>query len=154
MTAASPSAALRSGVRARIAGRSGGSYVVRWSLGIAAAAVVIVLAIVWPDREAPVDAPASSPAVATIAPPPAMNPSIEPGPTPPGPVVGQALPGSPGEPNRVRPPSEESPADRRMALVEPLVVMRLEEFNPLGVDGIEIQTLTVEALSLEPLSLQ
>jgi hypothetical protein len=41
-----------------------------------------------------------------------------------------------------------------MAFVGPLVVEPLEDLDPLGLNGIEIHMLTVEALSLEPLSLQ
>jgi len=153
LTAAPPSPALRSAVRRRIPGHADfRSAWRRWPVSIAAAAAVIALATVWPDRKAPVDSPASSPAVATVTPPPALDPSIEPRPTPPGPVAGLAFPGSPGEPARVRPTSE-SLLEGPTTLTEPLVMEPLE-LNPLGVDGIEIRTLTVEALSLEPLSLQ
>jgi hypothetical protein len=131
MTAASPSAALRSGVRARIAGRAGGSHAMRWSLGIAAAAAVIVLAILWPDREAPVDTPASRPAVATVAPPPAIDPSIEPEPTPPGPVVRRAS------------PENESPLQVEML-----------ELQPLDLEPLDVPVLALEAWDVEPLALQ
>ena len=141
MTAATPSAAFRSGVRARIAGRSGGSHGVRWSLGIAAAAAVIVLALVWPDREAPVDVPASRETVATVATPAGTNPSIGPGQTEPATVVGQAT-------------TEESLPDGPLASVGPLVVEPLEDLDPLGLNGIEIPTLTVEAMTVAPLSQQ
>jgi hypothetical protein len=131
MTAASPSAALRTGVRDRIAGRSGGSHVVRWSLGIAAATAVIAFAVVWSDREAPVNAPASSPPVASVAPPPAIDPSIEPGPTPLGPVVGRAL------------PETESP-----------IQIEMMDFQPLELEQLGVPLLALEGWDVEPLALQ
>jgi len=130
-TAASPSAALRSGVRDRIAGRSAGSHVLRWSLGVAAGATVIVLAIVWPDREATLDTSASGAAVATIAPPPASEPSIEPGPAPPRPVARPALPES--EPNR------------RVEMLE---------LEPLELELLSVPLLALEGRDVEPLAMQ
>ena len=130
LTAASPSAALRSGVRARIAGRSASSHAVRWSLGIAAVAAVILLAIVWPGREAPVATPASREAIAAIVRPPATTPPIEAGP-PPRPVVRPAVPDS------------ESPLEVEILELQPL------ELEPLGVP-----LLAVEGWDVEPLALQ
>jgi hypothetical protein len=150
MTAASPSAALRSGVRARIAGRAGG-HVLRWSLGIAVAAAVIVLAIVWPDREATSDAPGSRASVAELVPPAAADRSIEPGPIQTPVVAGR---GWPGEPDRVRQTNAELLPGGPVVSVAPLAVEPLADLEPLRLNGIEIQTLTVETLSLEPLSLQ
>ena len=131
MTMASPSAALRSGVRARIAGRSGSSHAARWSLGVAAAAVVLVVAIVWPGREPTKDVPSSREAIATVAPPPAIDPSIESGPAPPGPVVGRGLPES-----------------------EPPIQVEMLELQPLELEPLGVPLLALEGWDVEPLALQ
>jgi len=139
MMAASPSAALRSGVRDRIAGRSGGSHVGRWPLGIAAAAAVIALATVWPDRKAPVDPPASSPAVVTVAPPPAIDPSMESRPM----VIRDA----PVQPDTVRPGRAQALS---IASGPPLEVEQLE-WAPLETPALDDSMLVVEGLQIEPL---
>jgi hypothetical protein len=156
MTAAPPSAALRVAIRARITGPASVSRTwPRWSIRIAAAAAMIVFAIVWADREARIDVPASSrESVATNVSPGAPELSIEPRLTEPGSVVGGALLGLPGEPNRVRPTNEESIPDGLLASVGPLVVQPLEDLDPLGLNGMEIPTLTVEAMTVAPLSQQ
>jgi hypothetical protein len=162
MMAALPSAALRTRIRDRIAGRPAVSPVLRWSVGVAAAATVIVLAIVWPSREAPVDIPPSRESIATIVPPPAIDPSAQPRQTEPRAVVGRALSGSPGEPNPPSPtgfgearPTDEKPfADETMAFLGPLVIEPLMDLEPIELSGIEISTLAVEAMTVAPLSQQ
>jgi hypothetical protein len=126
-----PPAALRSAVSAQITGRSGGNPAVRWSLGIAVAAAVIALAFGWPDREAPVDTGASRSAVATVAPSPASDLSIEPEPTQPAPVVTRALPES-----------------------EPPIEVEILELAPLELEPLGLPLLALEAWDVEPLTRQ
>jgi hypothetical protein len=154
MTAAAPPAQLRSAVLSRITAHASVSHAWwRWSPAAAVAAVIVVV-LVWPDREAAVDAPASPPAVAIVPP---ATPSIESGPS-----VGRTLSGSPGEPyppsptgfGEARLTNAESLPDGPLVSVGPLVVEPLEDPDPLGVSGIEVPTLTVEAMTVAPLSQQ
>lgn len=124
LTDGGPRPALRAGVATRIAERHGSAWRVVWPVGIAAAAVLIAMVLLWPER---VDLPAvDAPVIAT---------GVRPAPA--------------GVRSDV--PSRSDPMTPTSA--EPIVVESLA-MTPLDLDEIEIPLLTVEALTIEPLSVQ
>jgi hypothetical protein len=138
MTAASPSAALRPAIRARITGHARARHAWRWSLATAAASGIIVLVLLWPGRERREEVPASRGAIAAIAPVP-INPLAEP-----RPVVGGT---APVEPDTVRSRQAEI-ASGPPVQVDPL------EWTPIEIPALDDSMLVVEGLQIEPLLLQ
>ena len=141
LTEGRPHAALRTNVAARIAGHQSSPWRLALSVGGAAAAVVMVVALMWPARVEDSD---PVPAAMVVQ----DRQDIP---------VGRALSGSPGEPDRVRPTSDvvarKVVASEPSSTTEELTVESLEVVT-LDVDELEVPTLTVEALTVEPLPLQ
>ena len=150
LTAAPPSAALRALIGARVTPHSRVSHAFGWSVAVAAASVALILAMVWPGRESTVNAPVTREQVVTAVPPPAIDQPIERRPAPS--IIGQSSAGS-GEPDRVRATAEASRSEP-LAAVEPLILEPLMDPNPIGLDGIEVSVLTVEAMTIAPVSQQ
>jgi hypothetical protein len=140
LTERAPRPALRAGVAARIAERHGSSWRLMWSFGIATAAIVVAAVLLWPDDgvrpgsagvEPDLPAKSDPKTVERLA---VSRDGV--GPLPAG--VRSDLLGR---------------SDPMTAPTEPLVVESLE-MMPLDMDEIEIPLLTVEALAIEPLSVQ
>jgi hypothetical protein len=149
LTEGRPGAALRANVAAWIAGHQSSPWRLGWVAGSAVAAVVIVMALLWPTgpNESPIADRERRTTVTPIAPAPTGE--VIPGTDTP---VGRALSGSPGEPDRVR-PTTAILQDELVGSTEPIVVEPLE-LNAVALDAIEIPMLTVEALTVEPLTPQ
>jgi hypothetical protein len=149
LTEGRPRAVLRTNVAAQITGHQFSPWRLGWVAGSAVAAVVIVMALLWPTgpNESRIAEPERRTAVLPIAPAPTgeVIPDAD---TP----VGQAVSGSPGEPDRVR-PTNGPIAIAAPESVEPIVIEPIE-LNAMAVDELEVPMLWVETMIPEPLTVQ
>jgi hypothetical protein len=132
------SAALRPAIRARITSDARVRHTWHWSLATAAASG-IVLVLLWPNREAPVDVAVSRAAVTTSVSPVELDPSIVPSST-----VGEAR----ATGHLVAPATTTRGAQN---VTEELSVDSLD-VAALAVQELQVPTLTVDAMTIAPLS--